>query len=570
MCGIYGYIGPKHVGKTIKEGLKHLEYRGYDSAGITVAKEKDKSVTSKTLQGVQNLTSYMGRSGIGHTRWATHGKVTEANAHPHRCCNQRFHIVHNGIIENFEEFKDTLVDNHHYSSETDSEIVAHFIEEFVEQGGTTIEALQSFHKHAEGSYAITVLDDKTGELYALKNKSPLIYANEDENGVITDQYLSSDIYPISSHTNHAYFLKDGDILKLTSKSVSLYNEGVKEASLEMEEFEWTEEEPELEDHEHWMHKEIHDIPDALRRLEDEHYPEPSEELVEFVETLEQSERIIFTASGTSYHAALIGVYFLQKAGYEAQALIASEFQNYERVTEDTTVVAVSQSGETRDVLDAIHYSREQGANIASLTNVPHSTIERESDVNLQFLAGQEICVAATKTLTNQLAIIMIIAEQLGADVYFEGIPYTVRRAIDDLDTVAEDYAELIQDIEDYYILGSGITYPLAREIALKMKEIAYVHAEGMMAGELKHGTLTLIEEGTNVMALDQGEMDDAIEEVESRGGEVDKISWARNEESEEKYLFAAVLFGFLTTYHLARFKGLPIDKPRNLAKSVTV
>jgi len=573
MCGIFGYIGERHTGKTIKDALKRLEYRGYDSAGITVKRE-DELKTVKTTEGITDLEAYMGSLGVGHTRWATHGEVTEANAHPHNSCDGRFAIVHNGIIENYEELKELLsetvdrydeLDEHEYTSETDSEVIAHYLESDLKnntQSPTT--SLRMFNNQAKGNYAIAVIDREEDKIYALRNGSPLVIGCGDG-----ENFVASDLYAFSQYTDKAYFLEDGEIATISKNSLSVDGTEVKP-----EQFEWTQEEKQLENHSHWMRKEIEEIPDAIQNYLDSIVGDQAKQLNQITEKLENSDKVIFTASGSSYHATLLGVYYLQKAGIEAQTLIASEFENYERVDENTTVVAVSQSGETRDVLEAMEYAREKDADIVSLVNVPHSTIQRESDLSLEIRAGQEICVASTKTFINQLVALRSIAQRLGYETDLSEIPQHIRENLDRWEEHAEEYQESYKHnsekhgLEDIYVIGKGETYPVAREIALKLKEIAYVHAEGMMAGELKHGTLALIERGTNVIGLNSEEnsLDSTKKEVEARNANLFDIK-SRN---PEYFDIEASIYGFLTSYKIARDKDLPIDKPRNLAKSVTV
>lgn len=590
ICGIFGIKNDKQAEEKLVQGLRRLVYRGYDSWGIATTKGTHKEVGEVE----QKTLGLEGDTGIAHTRWATHGGVTKENAHPHESCpdkrnlrdadsslvngeEPRFAVVHNGIIENHDNFRKTL-EKHHFTSETDSEVIAHWLEFHQRQTKETVrEGLRRLHEEAEGTYAIVVLDREEEKLYALKNKSPLLLARDNET-----YYFASDIYAVSKWSDQAYFLQDGDIVQIDDKPhlnmVKGEGEQGKEQQINWQTFEWTEEDPELGENDHWMEKEIREIPKALGRLIEENCPERSQKIENISEKIENSDKVIFTGSGTSYHASLLGVYYLQKAGIEAQTLIASEFENYERVTEDTTVMAVSQSGETRDVLNAIEHSKEKGADIVSITNVPHSTIERKSDLNAQIQAHQENCVAATKTFTNQLAVMMYLSKELGANVSAEGLASSLGKRMNIIRSRAMEDAGILKNEDDIYILGSGITYPLSREIALKLKEISYKHAEGMMAGELKHGTLALIEEGTPVIALNEGDMSSSIKEVESRGGEVINKEMKNIEdegpqgdwESEELYLMRCTLYGFWLTHYIGKYNKLPIDRPRNLAKSVTV
>jgi len=319
-----------------------------------------------------------------------------------------------------------------------------------------------------------------------------------------------------------------------------------------------------------MEKEIKEIPESLQRLKD-HLKKGEEgyENGKKIRTkIQNAEKVVFTASGTSYHATLLGVYYLQKQGIDSQTIIASEFEDYNRVDSNTLVVAVSQSGETRDVLDAMEKARENGAEIASLVNVPHSTIQRKADFGLEIKAQQENCVAATKTFANQVYTLMHLAGLEG----ISDIPGMMEDSIDEIKETAMLDATMYHssEVEDIYIIGNSSTYPIAREIALKLKEIPYIHAEGMMAGELKHGTLALIEEGTPVIALDDGtgRIQTTVEEVEARGASTKTL---RNDNSDSKhFVFQATTYGFFLAMYWAHMKELPVDRPRNLAKSVTV
>lgn len=531
MCGIVGVSGGEL--SEAEEALERLMYRGYDSWGFASRYDRHREVGQ--FEGDAKIRG--SSDFIGHTRWATHGEVTKKNTHPHGGCQNDIQVVHNGTITNHDQLREQLeARGHHFSSETDTEVIPHYIEEFG--------SLDSFAEAAEGDFAVLVLNRRTGELTALKQGSPLVYGKKEGT-----HYFASDIYAISDAVDEAYFMEDGDLISTMD-----------DHDPEFQSFEWTESEPRLEDYQHWMEKEIYEQPEALRDLRDSLLTDQAATLQNFEDALEEYDTVLFTASGTSYHASLIGVYLLNQRGIEAQTLIASEFQNYERADEDTLLIAVSQSGETRDVLDAMRHARESGADVFSVTNVPHSTIERKSDRNLNIRAGQEICVAATKTFANQVYAMMHIA---GMDDLQE-----IPRELDDRIPELHDVARVAsRDLEfDYYIVGEGLTYPLAREIALKMKEISYVHAEGMMAGELKHGTLALITDGTPVLAL-PGDIDTTVSEVESRGGDVLRLS---REDSDALLVFRAATFGFLMALEAARDRGLPVDRPRNLAKSVTV
>lgn len=574
MCGIIGYTGDRDAGRIVLDGLEKLEYRGYDSSGVVIrdgaafdiVKAADEVGTLKD----DNTLQRDGDTAVGHTRWATHGGATRANAHPHTSCDRRFAIAHNGIVENHEDLRAALSD-HEFSSETDSEIIAHYIEEKVRSGVDPGAAIEDFLSAAEGAMAAVVVDRETGVLYGFRRGSPLAVGLGDGGW-----FIASDAEAFSTHTREVVFLDDEEYVAIDDTAVFVR---AGDGRVEKEPRELDEEQIEegKQGYEHYMLKEIEEQPQVLRRLQNSLDTEQQDDLRRVQELVEENEKVIFTAAGTSYHASLLGVYYLQKAGVEAQTLIASEFQNYERVDEDTLVVAVSQSGETRDTLDAIEFSREEGADIAAVLNVPHSSIERESDAAIHVKAGKEKCVAATKTFTATVLALIRLAEALGYDADLADAEQQLRETIERNREPVQELAERFADEDDMYIIGRGSTYPIAREIALKLKEVPYVHAEGMMGGELKHGTLALIEDGTPVFALvagDDDEIQSNVSEIEARGGAVTEISPTEGDirlpNGDDVYPLLATTVGFLLAYELGRERGCPIDKPRNLAKTVTV
>ncbi len=574
MCGIIGYRGDSDAGPVLLDGLKNLEYRGYDSAGLVVLDgeldvRKEPGEVAQ-LSEKHDIVEVDGTVGIGHTRWATHGGVTQDNAHPHTCCTGRVAIVHNGIIENWEDMKDEL-DGHAFESETDSEVIAHFLGERLESGMAPEEAIAAFMERAEGTFAVAAVDQETGALYGFKRGSPLAVGIAGD-----DVFLGSDVHAFADHTRDVVFLHEDEYVVI-SDGPSFYHLADGAVVKEPQRVDTEHASAGKGDYDHHMRKEIHEQPEAVQRLVNALDNGQREELERFAAMLDDAEKVIFTAAGTSYHASLLAVYYLQKAGIEAQTLIASEFRNYERVDDDTLVVAVSQSGETRDTLDAVEYSRERGADIASVVNVPHSSLERASDATLEIQAGKELCVAATKTFTNTVLALLAVAEAAGYDADMGDVARDLRQVIERNEETVREMAAEMQDADDMYIIGRGSTYPISREIALKLKEIPYVHAEGMMGGELKHGTLALIEEGTPVFALVPEEDDEIlsnVSEVEARGGDVITISPHTGPfdlpSHRDAFPLYATTIGFLLAYHLGVERGASIDKPRNLAKTVTV
>lgn len=567
MCGIVG-INSKHefyVRDAIKR-LKRLEYRGYDSFGFSFGK----TLYKKTGHIVVPKTDEKTKIIITHSRWATHGGVTDSNAHPHRYGNVT--IVHNGILDNYEEIKKELMKKgHSFSSETDSEIAAHYFSEKLKTKKMT-EACVDFIKEIKGEFAILVMIDGDSNIYGLRRDSPLVL------GVGTDaNYLASDIYAFSDVTNMAIFFDNNEFAVVGNDNFQFYDNNGKKLEKEVQTFKWEQEESILQNHEHYMIKEIMEEPKVVKRLLFSLETEQKEKFEKFISEMREAEKIIFVAAGTSYHASLLGVYYLHRCSKAAQTIIASEFEHFIDVNENSLVIALSQSGETMDVIEALKYAKSRGAKIASIVNVPYSTIQRMSVISLNILAGQEICVAATKSFVNQVTLMLAIAKEFGYKVNLENLPMQIEKVLEKNEKI-RDIAKTLKDNEHMYVLGRGLSYPVAREIALKIKEISYIHAEGMMGGELKHGTIALIEKGTPVIGLLAGKdnaMHSNIREVSARGANVLSISNENGDikvetNNDGKFGILASIAGQLLAYYIAYERKLPIDKPRNLAKSVTV
>ena len=577
MCGIVGIVSSKEfpVRRELLGRLKRLEYRGYDSAGFATSE-------GRVMRGVGELDRFASmvpqglraKTAISHTRWATHGGVTELNAHPHHDCEGKLFIVHNGIIENFEELRKGLEKKgHEFETDTDSEVIAHFLEEALKRGSMK-NALTSFAKSAKGTFAVLAIRKGEERIYAIKRDSPLAL------GIMKHGFiLGSDIYAFSDGSAKAVFFEDGECAAVDAKGFEFFDMNGKRVKKTVKEFKWERQKAGARKYPHHMIKEIHEQPEAAERLIRSLQGGQAQSVKRLVAMMRKADRVLFVASGTSYFASLLGVYYLNKAGLKAQTLIASEFENFMYCGKDTLVVAISQSGETMDVIDALKFAKAKGAKIASITNVPHSTIQRMSEVSLEIMAGQETCVAATKTFTNQVIALLFLASKFGFRANFEGLPLQIEKTIATNERKIMALAKKLGRRNDIYIIGRGLTYPSAREFAHKLKEIAYVHAEGMMGGELKHGTLALIEKGTPVFSL-MPSGDSAIaantKEVEARGGKAYRISTSRDSDfaipSENGGVFAilSAVIGQLLAYYIARQRKLPIDKPRNLAKSVTV
>ncbi len=583
MCGIVGVIEKKKfsVKNKVLRALQRLEYRGYDSVGFVTKEGIVKKQVGSIAGLLQNMEKdYETTLAIAHTRWATHGGVTQLNAHPHFNNDAQLFVCHNGIIENYQEIKAALQKKGViFLSQTDSEVIPHFLEEKLRAGKSMKEAIQLLMEEVKGTYAILLFEKEKNTLYAVKKDSPLAL------GIRKDGFtLGSDIYAFSDETDKAIFFEDNEFAIITAEKYQFYNKEGEEIEKNIQIFEWTTEEEEKQQFEYYMIKEIKEQPAVARRLLNSFATTQKAQLEKFVALMKDYKKIVFVASGTSYHAALIGCILLNRIGYNTRANIASEIETFVRFDKDTLVIAISQSGETMDVIIPLKNAKAAGAKIASIVNVPYSTIQRWSDISLEVLAGQEVCVASTKAYTNQVILLLKLAHELGHNsMELDKIPERIEQTIDHNEEQIKQLAEKIQTQKDIFVLGKTISYPMAREIALKLKEISYIHAEGMMAGELKHGTIALIEQGTPVIALipnKNQEMLSSTKEVEARGAAVIAIT---NEPLESQYTEILVpksddaefaiyscIIGHLLSYYIAKLRGLEIDKPRNLAKSVTV
>lgn len=423
-----------------------------------------------------------------------------------------------------------------------------------------------------GTFATLIMVDGDEHLYAAKRDSPLAL------GICPGRIIvGSDIYAFSDATDKALFFDNDEYAIITPGGYRFFKDG-KDVEKEVKAFEWENVAEDKQNYEHFMLKEIHEAPTVCRRLIDSLRAEQQDGFAKLVAMIKAAKKTVFTAAGTAYHASLLGAGFLHQCGVEAQAIIASEFENFITVNPDTLVIAVSQSGETMDVIEALKYSAAKGANVASIVNVPYSTLERMSELSLQILAGQEVAVASTKAFTNQCAVMLALAEAFGYQDGLDELPKKLSGVLA-FEPELTELAEELYDKDDLYVLGRKLGYPVAREIALKIKEVSYVHAEGMMGGELKHGTIALIEQGTPVISLvhdDDPKMRSSTQEVRARGARVVTIGTTKDDEirvparSEAEFAILSATVGQLLAYHIAKHRKLPIDKPRNLAKSVTV
>ena len=601
MCGIIGYIGERPACEVIVRGLKRLEYRGYDSAGI-VTEENGELFIRKGAGRIDELTGKLGflempgKRGIGHTRWATHGVPNDINAHPQRDCTGKIALVHNGIIENFAEIKEELLSKgHRFESDTDTEVIAHLIEEELKSSESFEEAMRRALLRLKGSFALGII--YTGEpdrLYFVRNESPLVLGIGDG-----ENFAASDVPAFLEYTNRAIFLDDREYAVVTKDSYVVKNLDTGETvEKPIHEIEWTLEMAEKAGFPHFMLKEIYEQPRAIRDA----IHGNADVIRTVAEEIAKYEKIFIVAMGTSYHAGLVGKYLLQRLAKRVLVVEdASEFR-YEfddLVDEDSLVIAITQSGETADTLAAMKLAKRKGAKVLAIVNVVGSMATRIADLTLYTHAGPEIGVAATKTYTTQLTVLTMLAIELArvlgtADESYlnaleEGlnaIPELVESVLKHDESLRE-LAESLVDRRDFFYIGRGISVPTALEGALKLKEISYIHAEGLSAGELKHGPLALLEDGVPVVAIAPSgrtfdKMVGNMEESRARGafvislgdrGELKRLSDVLIEMPETDELLTPILYAVplqLIAYHLAVLRGNDPDKPRNLAKSVTV
>lgn len=607
MCGIVGYFGKREASPLLIEGLSKLEYRGYDSAGVAVNTgdeleiRKFKGRLAILAEDLQK-NPIDGHLGIGHTRWATHGEPSDVNSHPHYNMDRTIAVVHNGIIENYLELKAELEsEGVKFLSQTDTEIVAHMVSKYYE--GNLLEAVYKATERFRGAYALGVVcADNVNELVAVRKDSPLVVGlGEDENMV------ASDIPAILKYTRNVYFLENGEFVHIEGNKVTVLNEKKEVVEKEVSEITWDVEAASKGGFDSFMAKEIYEQPkgveDTLLRRLDEDGKIKLDDIKITKEDLEKINKVYIVACGTAYHAGLVGKNAIEKfAKIPVIADIASEFRYSDPfVDENTLIIIVSQSGETADTLAALRDAKSKGARVLSITNVVGSSIARESDDIFYTWAGPEIAVASTKAYTTQLTAFYMIALNLAMtkgtiseEEYFKMIdklkemPSQVEKVLQS-DELIKEIATEIKDKNDMFYLGRGIDYALAMEGSLKIKEISYMHAEAFAAGELKHGTIALIEEGTPVLVLATQEqlfekMLSNMQEVKARGAKVIAIAKEHNKEVEKSAdrviyipevddMFAsitAVVPMQLLSYHVAQMRGCDIDKPRNLAKSVTV
>ncbi|MCL6638592.1 MAG: glutamine--fructose-6-phosphate transaminase (isomerizing) [Firmicutes bacterium] len=608
MCGIVGYIGFRPAVPVLLDGLEKLEYRGYDSAGVAVPLDGCLQVEKRAGRLAALRDRLNGRTidaalGIGHTRWATHGKPSDINAHPHTDCTGKFAVVHNGIIENYLSLKEWLISQDHaFRSQTDTEVLPHLIEQFYE--GDLVEAVQKAVKKLEGSYAMVVVSAyEPDKIVAVRQDSPLVVGLGDG-----ENFLASDIPAVLKHTRRTYIINDGELVVLKAGSVKVLDRSGKEVAKDVFEVRWEAGQAEKGGYDHFMLKEIHEQPRALRdtlsgRISGDGSRVVLEEVRISPEEIKAIKRIYITACGTAYHAGLVGKYIIERlVRVPVEVDIASEFRYRHPIIEPgTLVMVISQSGETADTLAALREAKRQGARVIAVTNVVGSSVARDADDIIYTWAGPEIAVASTKAYTTQLVAMYLFALHLAAGrgtVPGDEIAQVLldmkklaNKAQTILDNTHEikDFAREFAAKKDLFFIGRGLDYAVALEGSLKLKEISYIHAEAYAAGELKHGTLALIEDDVPVVALATQEklfdkMVSNIQEVNARGAAVVALAMKGLKEVEkltDRVVYIPKTHPLLTpvltviplqllAYHTAVARGCDVDKPRNLAKSVTV
>ncbi len=608
MCGIIGYTGHRTALSILLSGLARLEYRGYDSAGVALLENGRLCIRKQAgkLAGLRQKLegeSYVGTTGIGHTRWATHGRPTDLNAHPHIDCGGRFAVVHNGIIENYLSLREWLIsEGHVFKSETDTEVLPHLFEHFY--NGDMLETVLKAIKKIDGSYAMVVLSaTEPGRLVAARQDSPLIVGlGEGEN------FFASDIPAILPYTRFTYILADGEVADITAERAAVFNRSGQPVQKPVFEVKWEAAQAEKNGFAHFMLKEIHEQPRSLKDTLSGRLPACGsgvmlKEIAMSAEELKRIQKIFITACGTAYHAGLVGKYVIERlARIPVEVDIASEFRyRHPIIDPHTLVIVISQSGETADSLAALREARRQGAPVIAITNVVDSSIAREADHVLYTWAGPEIAVASTKAYTAQLVVLYLLAlhlanirgklaEKESAELIGElkKLSDKARVILGDCRAV-ESFAQTHAQCEDAFFIGRGLDYAVALEGSLKLKEISYIHAEAYAAGELKHGTLALIVEGVPVITLatQQNLFEKTlsnIKEVKARDATVFALAMDGLREIEKAAdrvlyippthaLLAPVLSVIplqLLAYHMAVARGCDVDQPRNLAKSVTV
>ena len=604
MCGIVGYVGKKQATPILLNGLFKLEYRGYDSAGIAVQNKKNSVKIVKTkgricvlAQKIQGSEHIEGTCGIAHTRWATHGEPSEINAHPHYSANNVVTLVHNGILENYAELKEQLrQQGYAFYSQTDTEVIANLLDYYLKQHkNCPIGAFTACLKRARGSYALAVLfQDYPDEIYVARKESPLVIGVGEG-----EMFLASDVSAILNHTQNVYFMEDLEFARLTADGVSFYNAQGARVERQITQIAWSAQAMEKGGYRHFMRKEIHEQPQAVEKTLQCLLEKGKGNLFKD-EEMRNFKQIYVVACGSAYHAGVVAQYAIESlAKIPVRVELASEFRYREPLlTRETLVLIISQSGETADSLAALREAKKLGARTLAIVNVVGSSIAREADRVLYTQAGPEIAVATTKAYSAQLIVGYWLAlefaklrKEISEDehakllVELRAIPQKIGQILQE-EGQLEEIAKRLACSKDIFFIGRGVDYAVSLEGSLKMKEISYIHSEAYAAGELKHGTLSLIEEGVwTVSVATQMRLYEKtcsnMQEIKSRGGKILAITSAENEGVADIVLripkteacfsasIAVIPLQFLA-YYVSVQRGLDVDKPRNLAKSVTV
>lgn len=611
MCGIVGYVGEEQAAPILLSGLEKLEYRGYDSAGIAVRNEADGNIEIVKAKGRLRILSEKtdggmavpGTCGIGHTRWATHGEPSENNAHPHCSADRSVVLVHNGIIENYQELKDKLLKSGYtFYSQTDTEIAVKLVDYYYKKTGTPLEALTRTMLRIRGSYAFGVMfHDCPGRIFAARKDSPLIIGMSG-----TGTLIASDVPAILDKTRNVYYIGNLEIAELSKDEVHFYNIDREEIRKDMVEIKWDAESAEKGGYEHFMLKEIHEQPKAVQDTVGAYVKDGR---IDFSEVglaedfLKDLDRVYIVACGSAYHVGMAGKYVMEDlADTPVEVDLASEFRyRNPKLMKNSLVIVVSQSGETADSLAALRLAKEKGVPVLGVVNVVGSSIARESDYILYTYAGPEISVATTKAYSTQLIAMYLLAIEMA---YVKGLiseeryrelieelgrlPEKIQKTLDDKERI-QWFASKYANARDIFFIGRGLDYAISMEGSLKMKEISYIHSEAYAAGELKHGTISLIEDGTLVVgvvtqkALFEKTLSNMVE-VKSRGAYLMGLTLYGNysiEDTADFSVYVPKTEQYFTTslaivplqlmgYYVSVAKGLDVDKPRNLAKSVTV
>jgi glucosamine--fructose-6-phosphate aminotransferase (isomerizing) len=609
MCGIVGYTGPREAGPILIEGLKRLEYRGYDSAGIALVDDAGDLFVEKRAGKLVNLQTALADRiphaaiGLAHTRWATHGRPNDLNAHPHQDCTGEITVIHNGIIENFRELRDELESRGHtLTSETDTEAIAHLVEEAY--AGDLADAVRHALRRMEGAYAIVVMHRGEGDrLVGARKDVPLVV------GLATgESFLASDVAAILAHTDQIIFLEDGDVADLRPWGVTITDVHGTPVERSVTTIDWTPEAAEKGGYEHFMLKEIHEQPESLSQAIIGRVSRADRielaELTGLEEMLRTVDRVELIACGSAHYASLIGAAAIQDwTGLPARANIGSEFRySPPPLDRRTLVIAVTQSGETADTIAPTRLARERGCPIIAVTNTVGSAITREADTVLFLQAGPEIAVAASKTFVTQVTTLIILAaaiakirgtlgdaDELALGAALRALPSAAARAVENAAVATPDLARRYVNSRGFMFVGRGTTYPVALEGALKLKEVSYVHAEGYAAGELKHGPISLLDAECPLVAVAtrssvydklisnvmEGRARDArVIAVATEGDDAieryaDDVCWVPDTHEALSPILAIIPLQ-LFAYHVAVARGTDVDQPRNLAKSVTV